>query len=451
MKVVIGIAGWFFGLAVLAAQGAGISGVALENPSRDFAIDPETGVVAAVESEKDTVRFYPEATNGSVKDSSAVAVGKGPVGIIFKKFEDKRYFVVLCHGAKSAVLIDGATLKVTGEIKLSGADPRKIIASSNAEDPYVYIATMGEGSDPYGTRAIDFRVMKDLELAGLKNHFDLQRNGAAISGDGRTAYGHIFLRGCWIGRITAQNPGKAPTFGEMRVVPEKEEIFPDPYGEMMAAGREVYSADMKTRLGTVDATVLSFLAGKPYIVIGSLPEPGTVAASGPMPQTGPGETISLASRNTFKTIGHVELPTRPAGPLSKTNSTFRSGSVNFSFVQRVLEDTKHGHVLVCDGTAIRAVAIKDFGAPEEPFLGATLEGSTQLAAGKAASWRLVQRDITQNVEIRSGPAGMKLQGDRIMWTPSERDIGDVKVEFRYSKGPAAITREMVFTVGQTGG
>ena len=136
----------------------------LQNISMDFALNPATGVLAAVEMDKNQVTFYPKALTGQAVETSSETVPRGPVAILYKKYGDAAYFIVLSHVDRKLTLIDAKGLTTTKEILLSTESVGTLQVSNASDDPYIYIPQKNESptQDTSEAMVVDLRVQKDL-------------------------------------------------------------------------------------------------------------------------------------------------------------------------------------------------------------------------------------------------------------------------------------------------
>src|SRR5262245_27955325 len=84
------------------------STIPLKEAAQDFALNPETGDLAAIHAEKNTVTLYRAAyfDGDRSKIAGPITVGSNPVSIVFKRYRDKAYYCVACLNDSYIHVID---------------------------------------------------------------------------------------------------------------------------------------------------------------------------------------------------------------------------------------------------------------------------------------------------------------------------------------------------------
>lgn len=433
------------------ARGA-VAKIELPNSSLSFAIDPDTGMVAAAEPANDIVRFYPKIGSDQVADGAVgVKVSKGPLSVVHKKFGKDSFFLVLCDAGQEEV-IDAKTLKVLKAITLTGSSPFNQLVSENPEDPYVYVLMRHRDSNDQnsGVRVVDLRVQKDIGSVPLWGGLGGATADGAFSPDGHKAYttsAGMTPSGLSVVSVAWSDIGKLPQTSQVYFQNASITGYvPDPFGQTVATGTGIYSADMKTNLQVLPGSTVCFLPNRPLLV----------AISGRRARGGGGfieretapETLIMISTNSYHTVGEATVEGKPpeAGPVGGSIIDLSGGS--FFYKQQFLADSKNDMLIVCDEHKFQVVPIADFDPPKEPFLFATVEGRRQLAVGKAATLSVKAMDSSAKLELVDAPKGMALQGNTLSWTPGDGDVGEVSASIRLSKGELEKRQDLTLRVSR---
>jgi hypothetical protein len=201
----------------------------------DFAINPTTGDIAAVDPTAHRARLF-RASEGfkSESDADNVRLGDTPIAIAYKRFGDQDFFAAVCTQDSHMYVIDAENFSLVKKIPLASAGVSSVTGSLNPEDPFVYY-NYGSG---HGSSAgvVDLRKMVDRGAA-FGDSMD-----CAISADGRVAY----RRGPWspsgfasllmMNDFTDEKPVFAPLHREHR---STRGYIPDPAGAYTICGNQV--------------------------------------------------------------------------------------------------------------------------------------------------------------------------------------------------------------------
>src|SRR6185295_18588233 len=106
----------------------------------DFAISPDTGDVAAINSGANSITLFRGAYLKGDKKALAgpIAIGKTPSSVCFKRFADKSYFAVVCTQDSNLYLLDAVQLTLAKKISLTKKGSSVVTCSQNPQDPYIY-------------------------------------------------------------------------------------------------------------------------------------------------------------------------------------------------------------------------------------------------------------------------------------------------------------------------
>ncbi len=368
-----------------------------------FAFDPEAGAVAVADTESGALTLYTRAALGGREGGlvGPVSVGDQPVDVVFKKLGERSLFAVLCQGNGRLVLLDSRSLEIVARIPVTGAGPSSLFASLNPADPYVYYC-YGNGHDSSLGRV--HLEDESVEAFGRLDGRESVADGAlSARGD------WLYHRGPWspsgfnAWRIVSA-PGAA--FEALRITDEHESTpgyVPDATGEYCASGSDLYSVDLATKVATLSARPAGFSANRPLIL--AFDESDLV----------------ILSLNSFQELARTSVPL--------DRDAHRYGAPPPAF----LDDTGE-RVIVCQPQALHIIALDNLDLPEEPFLSVEVQGSSQFEVGVQGVLGLAPRETGLVVSLDQAPDGVRLDGTRLVWTPTEDDVGPVEVGLRLSAG-----------------
>ena len=430
--------------------------VTLNDTCSDFAIDPSTGAVAAIDSSGNTLTIYPRSYLDG-KDNKVLGptkVGASPASVVFKSYKDKSYFVVACRRDQTLWVVDSATAQEVKAIKAELDSPYLAIASLDVADPYVYY--VGGTDTEAGVAQVSLDEMKDrgkLHLWGPNE----PSTDAAISADGTMLY----TRGSWIptgfevSKRHLDPDGKERWTQLLREHDSRGKYVPDPFNVLLVAGdMNVYSANLKKKIGSIDGEPLCFLSDCP-LLIGRKTTHRT---------TGQREMATLLvaySTVTLKAVGSVNLSDMPgmseeAGPRDEApNKTPRvrpakSDTKRVASPIKCLPDPVGDRLLVAFGNKIAVIPMESFNLSKEPVPLVRITVPERAAVGETLTipFRPISPETT--VELKDGPAGMKLQAkDHLLtWTPSVERTGTVAFTLKTSSKAGAMDQSFEVEVSQ---
>ncbi len=421
------------GIAELPAE---VKSVALPSKFFDFAFNPQTGDLATIQTDDNTVALFPvKYLDGKAVDLVApVKVGPNPVSICFKQFGEKAYFAVVCVQDSNLYLLDATDLKRIAKISLSGSVTTNVICSSNPEDPFIYYN--GGGVDFRGMcGAVDLRTMSDQGRVA-------EGGRSEISANGRLLY---FLSlgvsptGFNAARMTTPFSASKPVF--QVAYHEHTSVsgyFPDPLGLYTAVGPVIYTDDLKKRVASLNFNVVA-VAKKPPLIMGFRYD---------QDQRNLG-VLQAVSYNSFRTAGNPvpvskTFVTTPQN-LGPENSPNRAMRHLFSRV-RVFPDETRGRLVCASLNQVCLIPFTEFEAPDEPLLHVTTKSPTVYRIGEPAKIKLDRADPRVELQINNLPDGAKVTGDEITWTPTSLQVGIHNLELSLKQGELERTQKLPITV-----
>lgn len=408
---------------------AKVKAVELPKAYGNFAMNPETGDVVALDEEGAKAVLFRRADlkKGKAKPADTVSVGSNPSSVCYKQFGDQRLFAVVCLQDSHMYLIDAADFKLLKKIELPDSRVSNVATSRNPKDPFLY----------YNHGAGHGSVASVVSLRDMKN------KGEAIKD---SAFCRVSAKGDMVYRLGPWSPSGFESLIRVNVLTDEKPSFrrlfydhsskggyvPGPFGSFTAAGKVIYTASLEKSVATLDFTPYAFFE-KEAVVVGLQ---GTARSFGRPPKE---LVLQAASYNTFKAIGReVAVELIPAEEKKRRSSRqFRRGAG-----PKVFADDARKSVVLAYQNAVALVPLSQLNLPDEPFLVAKLKGNKQLQVGKSASLELVPRGTRTKIEIEELPEGMKGQGNQLSWTPGDDAVGTHQVEVTLSGG--GVERKMSF-------
>ena len=391
--------------------------VELPRAFADFAINPDTGDICGVDHAKDKVLIFPsDFLDGDKQEiGEPIRVGSTPVGVTYKKFGEDAYFVVCCTQDSHVYVINATTHELVSKVAVAQAGVSSITNSTNPEDPFVYYC-YGGGHDSM-TGAIDLREMVDRGKA-----FDDSMD-CAISADGTLAY----RRGPWSPsgfeslQLTSSFEDPKPTF--IRLFYDHNSTYqyiPGPFGALTAAGKTIYSSDLKKKVATTDNFPVAFLKSKPFIV----------CSSGADRDDKGSLNLNVVSSNTFNKVGtNIDV-----GNTLQAKALPRGGPGHADFKRvatrmRYLIDEANERLYVAQNDRLIAVSINDFDLPDEVVMEIP-DLKRQVLVGQEQTIDLSPTDENVTIEVDDLPDGASIEGNVITWTPTADQVGTEKISVR---------------------
>jgi hypothetical protein len=239
----------------------------LDTPAFDFAFNPHTGELAAVETEFARLRVYPpEYLSGSpATRPRSATVGARPVSVVLKRWGDRSYYLVACETGSELFVIDAATLEEVHRTVLPARDLTQLWTSAARDDPNVYYSFQLQGTT--GTRLISAETWEDagtvVEPGSL---FGVSADGRylAVSGQERSHGNSLTIDN---GRVVATRPSHC------RLQTHANVCATDPLGLYMLVGErfpftrvDVWRADLSRQVNTLDFAILTFSPREPWMV-----------------------------------------------------------------------------------------------------------------------------------------------------------------------------------------
>jgi hypothetical protein len=466
------------GTAAQAAPGAEAGAgrvVDLPAPGFAFAAAPERGHLAALEPSERRVTLY-RGLGGAGQQGEPVhqEVGESPLWIVHKSLGEGGVFLVLCAGDKTLHVLDDDTLRPASKIAVTGRDPRGLAAPAGTASPWAFYLFKGNRGY-YDVAAVDLLKRADVGQVQLDNdcaEISVSTDGTYLytrtPGQSPSGFRCYKLLPPKSGARAAEGDAREEQSpGAPRAVPvvskhdDSGTYVPDTFGQYCASGRTLHSADLLRSLAQLEAPVALFHPRRALFF--SLEE----------------DEIVACSYNTFQTLSRVDLPAgirippppdagrregyrgaararRPGSAGPNPNAAAEAPAPALQEVRlgygvirsqpTLLADVKNDSLLVCYGAKVGVVPLSAFNAPAEPVLAARVQGKTSVNVGEPVVVTIKPLDPAIRLELAGGPAGMKLAGDKLTWTPGGGDVGSHQALVRLAAGKLSRTQPVDFAV-----
>lgn len=420
--------------------------VELPQAFADFAFNPESGDLAAVDAEAGTATLFRSAYFSGDKTAlvGPVRVGATPCSIVLKRYRDKTYFAVVCTQDSHLYLFDAGIFTLVKKIAIASAGVSLVSSSTNPEDPFLYY-NFASDYDSFAA-AVDVRTMVDRGSV-IGDSMD-----CALSASGTLIYrrGHGSPSGLESLQLNSSFAEEKPVF--VRLFYEHDDTgpyVPDPFDQYTAAGHTIYSVDLTKRVASLGFTPQCFFMAKPVLV-------GVTDVDRRYPTDWPrrkDEAVEMklhaASYNTLSPIGTpVSLPasfSRELKPLPRGmggNADFKRVDARF----RVFAHDKGEQVVCAFDREVFFVPLAEFGLPDEAFLHVKIQAPESFAVGEEYVLRVEKMDPRIEVSLDFKPDGMELKHDGIHWTPDGDQVGPQKVTINIKHKDLQRVQSMVWNV-----
>lgn len=412
-------------VAPLAAQE--IKAHKLSSLAIDFALDPETGNVAAVDPLASSVELYSAAFfDGDTKAKAApIKVGHVPSTIVYKKFKQRGVFVVGCFDDSHLYLIDAARFTLLRKISLEQTGVRHVSCASDPADPYVYYAFGSDDGQQIG--CVSLATLSD-EGVVLNNTVQL-----AISARGRYYYAETDYGRMSVCRQVMRG-GKPEFYHRDTEVEPAKAIISDGREAFVALGRNIYTPDLEKQIARLDFEVQSIHPARPLLF-------GLK-----------GQDLHVASANTYRHLHRQPLPWPRQAEREelelKGQRAFEDGNGSVRFKSRVLIDARANRVIVGQYDRAVVVPLAALKLPDEPTMRVEIAGSTDLMVGAAVKLGLVKADPRVTVALVEPPAGVTLANEMLVIDPSADLVGEHTLQIALKHGELEVVQPLMVRVSQ---
>lgn len=400
----------------------------------DFAFNPETGEIAAVDPTASTVHLFRESLV-SGKDQAATSplkVGNLPISICFKRFKSRSVYAIVCLRDAHLYLVDAAEFTMLRKIPLGNSGVSMVASSLNPADPYIYYC-YGNGHD-CATGRVNLTKLAD-EGPAFDDSMDM-----AVTASGRLFY----RRGPWspsgfesLRMIDPPAAGGSPQY--VRVFYDHNSTapyVPDLADTYTAAGTELYTATLNKKVATLDFEALCFFPGRPLIL--GLKDSDLMAAS----------------YNTFHTVGRLSLPWPTREQQQERQEGFSAGGDTYGdfkfngFKTRMFGDAKRERVILANFDRLVVTPLAALELPDEPLLQVRVELPAAILVGQESRIGLTKADERCQIELVNPPDGAALDNGAIVWRPAGDQVGDHELQLSLKHGDLEVLQAVRCSVAR---
>jgi hypothetical protein len=392
----------------------------LAAPAFDFAFNPHTGELAAIETEFARLRVYPPgylAGSNPARPRSAT-VGTRPVSVVCKQWGDRSYYLVACETGSELVVVDAATLEEVHRTNLPARDLTQLWTSRNADDPNVYYSFQLQGTA--GARVINAETWEDAgTVVEPGTLFGVSADGRYLAASGQDgAKGRsLTIHG---GRVVATRPSYCTLQSHANI------CATDPLGLYLLVGErfpftrvEVWRGDLSRQVNTLDFAVLTFSEREPWMV-GYRPK----------------DTKSLLVFASYPALGPLFQLEYPGTPLERQ---FQDAAVQLANYRaprrfRVFCDDERDQLLVAFNEHVISIPLTDLPLPDGAIPHALLPLNAAASIDQELQIPVAQQPPEADVRVRTAPDGVVLEDGDLRWTPTAEHIGRHAVELDFSLG-----------------
>ncbi len=423
------------GVCAFAADAPEIGAVDLSPTLSALAASPGTGMVAAIDPGSSQVSGYAKLAEGDATATVQQTIGNSPVALVHKQLGASGVFIVACAGDQSIYVLDDDSLKVRTKLQMPSA-LTCLAAAADPTVPWCYYVMESAGRSGPTIGRIDAAALKDEGPITIRGS---DADDIAVSADGTMIYGrrlHTSPSGVFVFRMEASVAGQPLQARQLLYQHESTPLFvTDPANQLVSRGRALLSPDFSRSIAELSGAPAFFLPDHPVLL------------------TVDGDQLTAVSTNTMRELGSVPLTAgagsarapRAALPPRSARSR-RSGAAGMAGQYLLAYDQKHSVILAyrAGHTAIIPLAALKIGS--EPSLFFSVAGDTTLIAGRPAALQLTTAGSGAKLSLHDAPPGMRLENNRLAWTPPPEAIGPVSVKVNVSAAELTRTQEIDLNV-----
>lgn len=429
---------------------AEVTDLTLPATCADFAYNPDTATLVALDNEKSEVLLF-DITNATRKTLSPLAtftVGKSPCSVCYKKFGERHFFIIACSQESTLFIMEESPkaknanekFQWVKKLELNEKGISSVAASLNPTDPNVYYCHAGGHDSAAG--AISLKSFS-ATLFVLRDAMD-----CSVSASGSVLY----HRGPWLpsgfksqirqNSFAEETPEFGPLYGEHRSTPPYR---PDALDTYTASGTELYNRNLNQKIASLPIVPLAFFKTKP-IIIGINDRSKHTFRGGEE-----GEELQLlaVSTNSFELIGKAILLNHRLATEARLIQRSASDAGDFertAFVERTFADDTRNRVLFADRNKVFVVDLAEFKLPDEPLLSISVPTSLSFAADEEHSLNFEITDPQAHLSVDDMPEGMVLENSRLRWKPKLEQVGNYKISPKLKSGDFEFSKPIAISV-----
>jgi hypothetical protein len=413
------------------AEAPGI--VDLPDTISQLVVSSTSGVVAARDNDK--VVLYPKLSSARSLDAQIVVPMAGrAVAVCHKPIKSGGIFI-LADDQRTIYVVDDPSGKVLGSIKVE-EELIDVAAPQSADANVVFYSVKPNrrmNTPAHFIGRADIAAMKDkglFESTGLMpDEFVLE-----AAPDGRTIYAsrpRTSPNGIYALRLESADDNKLVMLhDEHSSVPG---YLPLPSGLGTALNKEIRSLNLETKLRDLPGIAMCCMSGKPVIFCES-EDRGKIVA---------------ASMNTGKELAEIGVATGDDVARRGANRRRLRPERGTGLKPWAGVDEANQNLVVFPGGAAIVIPLALLRLPNEPLMMAVrLEGSADLATNEPWTGKIISADKDVAVSLGQAPAGMKLVGDSLSWTPGIDNIGTQHIVLQLASKGTKCEQQMDLVVRQ---
>jgi hypothetical protein len=408
---------------------------ALDGAAYEFAFNPRTGDLAAIDPTDALLRVYAsDALKGPGKTKfKEFRVPNQPVGIVFKRYRDADYCIVASVSESEYRVFDARSWKEVRKGRLPERDLTGLWTSTNPEDPWVYY---GVELTAASVRRFNVETWSDGGEVG-------KGNPRGVSPDG-TQFAIGDPSGSGVQSLEVARSGAVPLGGQS--VNAQAEILFDAAGRL-AISREfstrpsanVLNGDLTKHLERLDYTVLMLAPERAWLVGHRRQQR---ANRGAVEHT---DTLVFAETHTRRPLGQWEFPGQ-ATIDHMMGQAVRVGRRTPIRRYGVFHDGDRNRLLLAFKDRLTIVPLEEAGLPVGPTPHVRMPLRAELQAGRAWEAGVTVVPATATATLIAGPPGLTFADGKLSWTPGDNDIGKHAAQIEVVAGDVSTRQATELTV-----
>ena len=399
--------------------------IKLPGEAKGFALDPAGGRLGIVGPWEDQVGFLSAddlATGSNTAQPETVSISGEPIAIAYVPRESGGVFAVGAREPDGVTILDAQTLERLKTVPVKLAHPGVLAASQNAARPHLYLTFVGpaERSRPkLGLARIDVERL-EMDAQWPEREF----RHVSVSPDGQFIYTLPNNSGADLTRSRPVVPDQDGVGGRWHTVTSRlgrvsTRYYVDPRGAVIAAGNNLYSADISQLLMELDFDPLAFVAKQPWMAGIRMND------------------LVIASTNDGRAVTEISLPGEFLIPDEKLRKQPVKPSTTFhpaAFAQIFADDERNRFVLATRQQIV-SLPLDKLDLPDEPHLSLAEKPSNKAIVDAAYEVPLATLSGSPEAELIEGPKGMTIADGVLRWNPTDGDVGfvNVRVELKDDK------------------
>lgn len=418
---------------------AEVKSVPLSDSYSRFAVQPETGVIAAIHRQDQEVHFFrpDDLQAGLGRPVSKVQLPDKPSHVVYKNYGQRRLFAIACESGAELHLVDATRsdeFSVLASIQLKASRCLHLATSLSTNDPFIYCTTR-DSREP----STEIVSVKDF-----MSHGDIPGRAYSCtpSPSGRTLYLVENPRSIRVSSRLSKFSEDLQRFSYVHSVGvAKPQLCLDPFEEQAIVGREIYSMELVKKNVALPISPSVFLGNEPFVIGYEELESERFADGGMKAEKSSGNRrseekvikILACSTRSLSPVGKeisisYTVKRDPVLPVDSANVDLvpaQGGSTMFpdALLPQLLVVPTQRLLILADTDSLHFLPWDELELPEVPRLSLRPADALVLTAGAEAEVTLETIDSRARVTQVATPSGVTQEGNRIRWTPSREQLG----------------------------